>query len=354
MKKPIVLIIALAVLASLGWWAMNLNENKGNSNKTELIDFAIKDVSTVDKVIITDSFGNSFEIRKNGDQWTDKDGGCIIQESAEFIIDAFKNIEFKGYLAGTSHEKFTNLMSAQHTKVEIFQDGKWTKTWYLGPASQDHYGQIMLLDSEEYGTSDIPVLMKIKGVNGIIEPRFFADSRKWMCTNIFAIPLGKLSKVDIKFNDEPERSFTVTKDGTNFNVYQQGEKLSNVDTNMILSYLHNYKKIHFDIPNYELSEKQVDSVKNTIPFCEITVTESSKKSTKLKCFRLVTKSQNELDKIDGLAEIHDTSRDRFWCELPNGTLVKCQYFVFNPLLMGHIYFPLDIEMLKTHDGILEK
>jgi len=23
-------------------------------------------------------------------------------------------------------------------------------------------------------------------------------------------------------------------------------------------------------------------------------------------------------------------------------LVKCQYFVFNPLLLGHIYFPLDL------------
>lgn len=354
MKKPIVLIIALAVLASLGWWAMNLNDNKGNSNKTELIDFAIKDVSTVDKLIITDSFGNSFEIIKNGDQWTDKDGGCIVQESAELIIDALKNIEFKGYLPGTSHEKFTNLMSAQHTKVKIFQNGEWTKSWYLGPASKDHYGQIMLLDSEEYGKSDIPVLMKIKGVNGIIEPRFFADSRKWMCTNIFAIPIQELSKVDVKFNDEPERSFTVTKNGINLNVYQQGKKLNIVDTSMIFTYLHNYKKIHFDLPNYELSEKQVDSVKNTIPFCVLTVTENSKKTTQLRCFRLVTKDENELDQIDGLAEIYDTSRDRFWCELPNGKLVKCQYFVFNPLFMGHIYFPLDIEMLKTHDGILEK
>jgi hypothetical protein len=30
--------------------------------------------------------------------------------------------------------------------------------------------------------------------------------------------------------------------------------------------------------------------------------------------------------------------DRFWCLIPNGQLVKCQYYVFNPLLMGHLYF----------------
>ena len=33
---------------------------------------------------------------------------------------------------------------------------------------------------------------------------------------------------------------------------------------------------------------------------------------------------------------HDINR--FWCLLPNGQVVKCQYFVFNPLIMGNIYF----------------
>ena len=39
--------------------------------------------------------------------------------------------------------------------------------------------------------------------------------------------------------------------------------------------------------------------------------------------------------------------NRFWCVLPSGELVKCQYFVFNPLIMGHIYFaarPEEVEM----------
>jgi len=29
--------------------------------------------------------------------------------------------------------------------------------------------------------------------------------------------------------------------------------------------------------------------------------------------------------------------------IPSGQLVKCQYFVFNPLLMGHLYFGLKPE-----------
>lgn len=350
MKKLITLLLGLGLVIGLTWYAIHLINNKGKSD-TELIEFAIENVETVDRVSITDPFSNTFEVVKNEEGvWTDKDGGCITQESVEFILEAFKNIEFKGYLPDKSHEHYTKLMSAQHTKVEIFQDGKWSKTWFIGPAAQDHYGQVMLLDSKEHGKSDIPVLMKIKNVHGIIEPRFFADPKKWMCTNIFRIPVSKLKRVDVKFNEEQPRSFTVTRNGNDMKVYQQGKLLSDVDTAMIFRYLNNYKKIHFEKPNYELNEKQVDSLKSTQPFCVLTVEETSGKTSKLRLFRLKYDERDE----KGAIVYRNNDRDRFWCELPNGELVKCQYFVFNPLILGHIYFPLDISMLTTVDGIPQR
>ena len=347
MKKPILLFIALIAVAGLGWYTMKLFENKGKSD-TELIEFAVEDVETVDRIIISDAFGQTFELVKTDKElWTDKDGGCIAQESVGFILEAFKNIEFKGYLPDNSLAQYTKMMTAQHTKVEIFQNGEWSKTWYLGPSSQDHYGQIMLLDDKTFGKSDMPVMMKIKGLNGIIEPRFFADPRKWMCTNIFNVPISKIAKVDVKFNVEKERSFTVTRKGADLKVYQQNRLLQNVDTAMIFRYLNNYQKIHFEKPNYELNAKQIDSVKNTLPFCVLTLTESGGKSTRLRCFRIKMKEVTE----HGQIIVSNNDHDRFWCQLPNGELVKCQYFVFNPLFLGHIYFPMDVSQLPTADGI---
>ena len=347
MKKVITLVVAIGILSALGFYAFRLSENKGKSD-TELIEFAIEDVESVDRIIISDAYGRTFEILK-GEKgiWSDKDGGCIQQESVGFILESFKNIEFKGYLPDQSHEKYTKLMVTQHTKVEIFQNGEWVKTWYIGPSSQDHYGQIMLLEDKTYGKSAIPVMMKIKGLNGIIEPRFFADPKKWMCTNIFAIPTSKISKVDVKFNVEKERSFTVTKNGTDMKVFQQGKQLNDVDTAMIFRYLNNYQKIHFEKPNYELNNRQIDSLKATQPFCVLTVKETSGNTTRLRCFRIKQKDVSP----QGVVEYKNNDHDRFWCQLPNGEMVKCQYFVFNPLLLGHIYFPMDISMLETADGI---
>jgi hypothetical protein len=346
MKKNIKLVLAIAIISILGWYTYSLMKNSGSSN-TELISFNIEDISTVDKFIISDPFGNKMEIVKNGNIWTDKDGGCVQQPSIDFILEAFKNIEFKGYLPEAARENQIKMMSAEHTKVEIFQNGEWTKTWYIGASAQDHLGQIMLLDSDEYGKSDLPVVMKIKGQEGIIEPRFFADPKKWMCTNIFAVDINKISKVDVKYLKEPSRSFSVTKKGLKMDVFQQGKKLEHIDTSMIFSYLNNFKKIHFEIANYTLSNKQVDSLKRTTPFAILKLKETSNKTTTLKMFTLATDEpqQNEF----GIME--DADMDKFWCQLPNGEIVKCQYFVFNPILLGHIYFPMNLDVIKKAQGM---
>ncbi len=350
MNKIIKLIIAIVVIGLLTYFVIDLNKHKGKSD-TQLIEFSIEDINKVDRVIIEDANGNTFEIIKKDDVWTDKDGGCINQESAGFILDAFKNIEFKGYLAEKEMKNAKKDMTTQHIKVEIYQEGEWVKTWYIGNSTQDHYGQIMQLDSKEYGSSDYPVIMKIKGVHGIISPRFFADARQWMCTNIFSLELDEIAKIEVKNNEEPTRSFSVVKNGTDLKVYQQDRLLENVDTAMIFRYLNQYKKIHFESPNYELNPIQIDSVMKTTPFATLTVTESNGKINKLRCFRI--KTSGKTTKI-GHIEFHDNDQDRFWCELPNGQMVKCQYFVFNPLLLGHVYFPMDESEFKTLDGIKSK
>lgn len=338
MKKLIILSLSIVFLALLTWYTLGLMSNEGKSDK-ELIEFNIEDTNLVDRIIITDAFSKKMEVIRNGAAWTDIDGGCIMQSNVNFILEAFKKIEFKGYLTDKSQKQFTKLMSSQHIKVEIFKNGEWTKTWFIGPSAKDHFGQIMLLDSREYGKSDFPVVMKIKGESGIIDPRFFAEKRKWMCTNIFAVPIDRISKVEVKYTQEPSRSFTVTKKGNKMNVYQQTNLLQNVDPKKIYLYLQNYKKIHFDIANYELSNKQLDSLKRSTPFSTLTLTETNGLKTKLRFFRIKSKEIN----TNEFGDVVDLDMNKFWCELDNGEVVKCQYYVFNPLILGHIYFPMNMD-----------
>ena len=177
-------------------------------------------------------------------------------------------------------------------------------------------------------------MMKIKGVNGIIEPNFFADGRKWICTNIFSVPLEKIKKIQIRNHYYSSRSFSIESKNNGFEVSNLGNKLPFVDTANVYRYLHNYKKIHFDIENYILSEAECDSLKNSEPFAEIILDKKGGEQTHLKLYRIIadTPQRNEF------GEMVNMDMNKFWCELPYGEIVKCQYHVFNPLLFGHIYF----------------
>lgn len=333
-KKGIILGIGVVLVAILLFLATNLVRNSEKSD-SELLEFSIADTSSIDKIQIMDAYNNQFELIKgeNG-AWTDGDGNCVIQEPVHTMLETFKNVEFKGYVPENSKKNVTNRVAATNTEVKIFQNGNWIKTWYVGSATQDHYGTYMLLETPRE-KSDYPVIMKVRGLSGIIEPRFFADKRKWRCTEIFAIPRDEIASVNVYYPKEKERNFSVERKGLEYIVKHDGQVLGGIDTNMAVRYLNAYKKIHFELVNYEFSDKQVDSVKRTKPFCELTLKKVDGKTQKLRMFRMNGQGQ-ELEDDYGNPVEYDVNR--FWCELPSGELVKAQYFVFNPLIMGHLYF----------------
>lgn len=337
MKKSIILGIGVVVIGVLAFLATNLVRNSGKSD-TELLEFAIADTASIDKIIVNDAYGNRIELlKKSPTEWVDGAGNCIIQEPVQTMLETFKNIEFKGYVPENSRKTITNRMAATSIKVEIFSNGKWAKTWYIGNSTQDHYGTYMLLETPKE-KSDLPVIMKVRGLNGIIEPRFFADARRWKCTQIFKLEKEDISSIDVKYNDIPERSFSVGRSGNQYVVKHNGRTLQDADTNMVLRYMSAYRKVHFEMVNYDLDDKQVDSLKRSTPFCVLTVKKTNGETEKLKLYR-VEGTRGVVEDDYGIEVEYDV--DRLWCVLPNGDLVKCQYFVFNPMIMGHIYFRFD-------------
>jgi hypothetical protein len=336
-KKTTSLVIVVVIVGLLGFFATNLVRVRGKSD-TELLDFEVKDTSSVDKIIISDIHKNKIEVIKKDKIWIKSNGECIIQEPIQIILETFKNIQFKGYVPENARNNIVNRMMGNHTKVEIFQNGKWFKTWYVGFSTQDHYGTYMQLETPNE-KSDLPVIMKVKGLEGIIEPRFFADPRRWICTKLFSLDKNEISLVDVKLIENPKRSFSVKKNGSNYVVKVGGKKLTQLDTTMAITYLNNFQKVHFETANYTLNKKQIDSIKHAKPFCLLNVKEVSGKSTLLKMYRIPFEKKTE----DIFGDTVSYNQDRFWCLIPGGQLVKCQYFTFNPLLMGHLYFAVKPE-----------
>jgi len=336
MKRLIFLFLGLILLGVLGYYAYKLASGSGTSDtQVAALDFELKDTASIDRIIITEPTGGIMEMVRHGKVWTDKNGGCIEQVPVSNILEAAINVRFKGYVPDNGIKNVSQRLITSAIKVEFFQHGEWSKTWYIGTSTQDHYGTYMLLESAENGKSDLPVIAEIKGMKGIIGPRFFADPRRWMCTGIFAYNTKDLDQIKVKFTETPDRNFEVQRNGNGFRVSSNGRDFPRIDTAMVYRYLLNYKKIHYEFPNFELTDKQVDSVVHSKPFCELTVKTVKGQTTRLKMFR---RKSDQGESVDDFGDKASYDINRFWCLLPNGQLVKCQYFVFNPLIMGHIYF----------------
>jgi len=125
-KKRILLIGSLVIIGFMSWYTYNLM-NKSNVSDSELIAFNYEDVKNIDKIRLSDSYGYIMEVQKKGTEWVDAEGRCIQQEGVEFILEAFKNIEFKGYLPENARSQQIKMMVTQHIKVEIFENEEWSK-----------------------------------------------------------------------------------------------------------------------------------------------------------------------------------------------------------------------------------
>lgn len=335
--------LLLVVIALLTWVAAELLQKRGNSDAGSF-DFAIDDTTKITSIEIRDVFGKTVTLNKQRSTWVDEQGKCVSAPNVSFILEAAKLIEFKGYIPEKSKKHFINLMTTQHIMVKFYVDGDWKKTWYIGPPSQDHYGQIMLLETSEDGVSDEPIMMRIRGLNGIISPRFFADRKKWMCTSLFAYTPEQIQSVEVKYYVNSNLSFRIQKEGKKFNVTSQGIALPFVDTSNVYRYLQEFRNVHFNSANLELSKKQCDSVRRSSKYCTLSLKTVRGKCQTLHLYRI---KSSEMQRNE-LGEMVPWDMNMLWAAMENGELVKCQYFVFNPLLMGHIYFPAMIRPASAH------
>jgi len=334
MSKRTILFISLAVITISGLGVAVYFLFQKEDNPIEKVEFSFKSSKNIDKIELTDPFGNSFSLIKTNGEWTDIKGNCVMQEGVDNILDVAENIQFKGYLDNQEEKTVSKQMKTNNIKVKFYEHGTYSKTWYIGPSAQDHYGQIMMLEGPNMKITK-PVIMEHKEVKGIIQPRFFTDPKLWMCTEIFSYDVDEIKSVQIEFPNESKNNFKILNKGNSFEISSNGKRVEDFEVQNAYRYLQNYKKIHFESANFTMNKKQIDSLKLTTPFCILELMDSKNQFTQLKMYRIPVEDPQENE----FGQLVNMDVNRFWCELNNGDIVKCQYFVFNQIIYGKVYFP---------------
>ncbi|HLW30387.1 MAG TPA: hypothetical protein VKX29_05985 [Brumimicrobium sp.] len=331
MKKLIIIVLGIGLVIGLAFMAINL---KTGSKATDisLIAFAVEDTASVDKIEIYDSYQDqNFVLTRNKEGvWEGPDGMCVQQGIVEMMLETMNKVTLKGYVPQSAMNNMKNLLMSQHKRVKIYQNGKWSKTWFVGHSTQDHMGTHMLLETPDL-KSDNPVIMGMKGFYGILEPRFFADPRKFACTHLFSFPRTELKVVEVINRVEPKDSYRIEISGPDdYTVSSQGEIMTNINKDNLLFYLNSFERVHFNQPNYTLSKEKIDSIKERTPDYELNIT-GKNSSYGLNMYR----------RLDPEYDVRDTiayDMNYLWGVKEEGDLVRMQYYTVGPLIQGKTVF----------------
>ena len=354
MKKnrlAILIILVLAVLTVVLYYF----HSKTNTLENEYNAFALNDTASVTKIFIADKNNNFITLKRaNAGNWSVNDTFKASKEVVITLLKTMMNVEVKAPVSKTAREQIIKLLATNSTKVEIYQTVyridlfdkiKWfpheklTKTYYVGFATQDNLGTYMLMDK-----SETPYVTFIQGFNGFLYTRYSPFLKDWRDHGIFAYHYNQLKGVEVKYPDQPEKSFKANKlNPRDFEVTSlaNNQHITNYDTIKMMDLFSAFENIRYEVLVNDMDQFKKDSVLRGVPYNIISLTDSVGKIHSINTYLIATGPDN-LDQ-NGKPVGHD--RDRLYALInDNHDLVVIQFYVFD-----RIFKPLEFYLHSSKE-----
>ncbi len=356
-KNLITLIIALVLILAATFVVLYENGIFFNPNKSFSSDiFAVKDTSKITKIFMADRYGNTVTLTRTDAGWRVQDSLIAMDERVEGLLSIMSNVRIKNAVPLKAQSNINALLSSSGIKVEIFEKQpkfklfglklgekeKITKTYYMGPATQDNISNYAYLEG-----MDEPQIVHIPGFRGFITPHFSVSPYEWMTHNLFNTKITRIEKLEVSDYMNPEESFTVVKAGPRFfDLYNSNQqKIANYDTTKLIDMLSEYRDRNFEYIVNDLSQEKIDSIFQFNLWKTIALTDTEGEMTKMTIFKKrFSGSNSPFDyKQDVQKEEFVWDADRFYAIMNDdkATLYSMQFFHFGRQTQPLSYFLKD-------------
>lgn len=329
-KSTSILIVAVVVLGAIAIWVMKTDSSKGGGRAFS--DFKIENIENITKFVITESTGNVAELEKEGEEWRLNGQFKARHENVELLLKTFKHIAVQSAVPSELKKTVVANMAARNKKVEIFENGELTKTYFVGSPTKDHYGTYMLLEKNGRKSSE-PYVMHLPGFNGFLESRFFTNVNDWKYSGVFVYDPLEISSIEVDFYAKPSDSYKVNQLAKIVSLMDsEGNPVKGANKSLVENYILNYEKIYFNrIADYD--ETQVDSiVAANNPVYTISVTDVSNK-TKTVDFYLKMSENPTINEVTGEENIWDTDY------IHGNVRGDREMLVFQYFALGNVFAP---------------
>ncbi|HXB41407.1 MAG TPA: hypothetical protein VNZ49_12750 [Bacteroidia bacterium] len=301
--RAISVVFIIVIIPSV----MLIMKNKGKTLNGKDTDFAVEDTSAVTKIFIANKLGGKVTLeRKEGQGWMVNDKYPARRDDIELLLETFKNVQVRYPAPANAQENLIKKMSAQSVKCEIYCKGELTRIWYIGNETQDLKGTFCLLqDPNAEKPFETVYVLEIPGFVGVITPRFFTAEENWREKRVLSLLPSQIKNVSLNMIGQPDSSFSIDVAGLhNFSVKTLSNKIiAPFDTLAVQQYLSYFMALYVEAWATNSTDHEIDSVKKTNYFIEISITDNNNKNEKFKFFHKKPLPKNEV--IEGVKMPYD-------------------------------------------------
>lgn len=330
----IIVLVLVIVTASIYFF-------QNTSSQPAYRDFAIKDTASIDKIFIADKNSNTVLLERKDGYWEANKSFVARRDLTNLLLETFYRIEVSSPVPNSKLDKVLKDLSVSGVKCEIYQNGKLSKTYYIGGVTDDNIGSYMIMEG-----SDQPFIVRIPGFNGFLNVRYNTNPNEWKEKLIFNYKVQDIAKVTVEYSNSPDESFIAISKGNNeFDLKEiNGSKVKfDFDTIKVKTYISSCKLIGFDAYiSDSLQQEKYDSL-SVLPFVAKYTIEDIHGNTK--SFKTYLR-QNITKLLDDEGNLYEWDIDYLYGILDDKTVVLLQYYVIDPISTGKYEF---IKNTEEHD-----
>lgn len=342
MKKKIILLVLLVSSSFLAFYAWQMWKTKNTGTLDEDgKNFAFADTALISKITISNKAGKRAEITRNSQsEWLINGKYPARKDLVVSLLKCLKYVEVKHPVSEKARPFVIKDLATQAIKAEFFAGDDAVRVFYVGGETQDHTGTYMLLVNPENGENyPQPFVMGLPGFEGYLTPRFVLNENEWRDSKCLDFTPPVLREVKLEVAGYPDSSFVIRlQNASAFSLVDlSGKPVSfSPDNNSMKQYIAYLQNLHYERLFDLEGDRVVDSVRKSIPFVVLSITDNQNKTHRYSFFHKKI-GEGQKNKY-GLVDVK-YDPDRLYLEFNDKTqFALIQYYVFGKLLQTRTYF----------------
>ncbi|MEL6865127.1 MAG: DUF4340 domain-containing protein [Bacteroidota bacterium] len=335
MKKTFILLGLFALLGAGSWWLLN-NKSQDSTIRSGDRDFAVKDLSTIQKIFIADRSGETTTLERQEGYWLFNGEYKARPNAMENLLDAIKRVDVNYVVARAAVENIVDDIAAHGIKVEIYNKAnQLIKSYYIGGATNDELGTYMIMAG-----SNEPFVTHIPSWEGGLRTRFALKGNEWRDRSVFSEQVDDIVAVSVEYPKQRSKSFKLIKEGERYSIKPYYEITPEIQRPLkagaVEAFLIGFKNLQCEAFQNEHPDR--DSISQQLPFVNIKLKNKGEEQVEAQ-FHPIFLFDNEGDMVtDADVKGSDTAVERYYAVTNSGDFLLVQHRLFEKVFWGYPSF----------------